>query len=181
MSTDIMFFKKIRSRRKRNLAYIITTLIIILAVTAISSFYIVYTQSQLQKMLLSTEGFIEMEVEKLIPVGSNTLIQLKNDCSELAFYISPWQASSIQEGIENTTPFRPSTHDILVDILEGYGIEPMLVKITKLSDRTYFAELTLKRGSHFLTLDTRPSDAIALAVRTDTPVYVNESLIMKVC
>jgi len=122
-----------------------------------------------------------MEVEKLILIGDNTLIQLKNNCSELTFYISTWQASSIEEGSSDKIPFRPSTHDILVDVLEGYGIEPMLVKITKLSEGTYFAELTFKKGNHFLTLDIRPSDAMAIAVRTGTPMYVNESLISKVC
>jgi len=176
-----MFFKKIRSRRKRNLAYIITTFIAILAFIVFLSLYMAYTQSRLKKTLLLTEGFIEMEVEKVIPVGNNSLIQLKNNCSKLSFYISPWQASSIEHGMKRKVSFRPSTHDILLDILKTFGIKPLLVKITKLENNTYFAELILQKGTHFLILDTRPSDAIAISVRTNTPIYVNETLVSRTC
>jgi len=122
-----------------------------------------------------------MKVDRLIAVGENAVVQLKGECSEMSFYISPWQASAISEGTSNKTPFRPSTHDIIVDVLEGFGITPIMVKITKLEDNTYFGELVLQRWNYLLILDIRPSDAVATAVRTNTPIYVNESLAIKTC
>jgi len=170
-------FSHIRSRRKRKMTYFFTIIIIVLILIAFYSFY-AYTQA---KNVLITEGFIQMNIEKIITVGQLTAIQLKAGCSELSFYISPDQASAISEGISNVTKSRPMTHDVFVDSLEGFEIKPMMVKITKLSDNTYFAELILQRWNKFLIADIRPSDALAIAVRTNTPIYVNENLTTKVC
>jgi hypothetical protein len=81
----------------------------------------------------------------------------------------------------NVTKFRPMTHDLIVDILEGFEIKPVMVKITKMESETYFAELTMKQGNRLLIVDIRPSDAIAISVRTNTPIYANEKLVMKTC
>lgn len=170
-------FSHIRSRRKRWMTYFFTIIIIVLILIVFYSFY-AYTQA---KNVLITEGFIQMNIEKIITVGQLTAIQLKAGCSELSFYISPDQASAISEGISNVTKSRPMTHDVFVDSLEGFDIKPMMVKITKLSDNTYFAELILQRWNRFLIADIRPSDALAIAVRTNTPIYVNENLTTKVC
>jgi hypothetical protein len=159
------------------MTYFFTIIIIVLILIAFYSFY-AYTQTQ---NILITEGFIQMNIEKIITVGQLTAIQLKAGCSELSFYISPDQASAISEGISNVTKSRPMTHDVFVDSLEGFDIKPMMVKITKLSDNTYFAELILQRWNRFLIADIRPSDALAIAVRTNTPIYVNENLTTKVC
>jgi len=120
-----------------------------------------------------------MEVEKVIS-GLTPAVQLKGECSELSIFISPEQAMAIEQGLQGFN-YRPGTHDILVDILEGFDIDPLLVKITKLEDSTYFAELALQRWNYFLILDIRPSDAIATAVRTNIPIYVNENLVIKIC
>jgi hypothetical protein len=159
------------------MTYFFTIIIIVLILIVFYSFY-AYTQTQ---NILITEGFIQMSIEKIITVGQLTAIQLKAGCSELSFYISPDQASAISEGISNVTKSRPMTHDVFVDSLEGFDIKPMMVKITKLSDNTYFAELILQRWNRFLIADIRPSDALAIAVRTNTPIYVNENLTTKVC
>lgn len=128
---------------------------------------------------LSKEGYVEMEVEKVI-IDLNPAVQLKGDCSELSMFISPERAFAIEQGLQGIG-YRPGTHDILVDIIEGFSIKPVLVKINKIQDNTYFAELALQRWNHFLFLDIRPSDAIAIAVRTNTPIYANESLVVKTC
>lgn len=122
-----------------------------------------------------------MQVDRIMTVGDKAVVQLKGECAEMSIYVSPWQASAISEGTFNKTSFRPSTHDITVDILEGYGIMPIMVKVTKLEESTYFAELILQTWNHMLILDIRPSDAIATAVRTSTPIFVNESLVTKTC
>jgi len=153
---------------------------IIILIFIIIAFYFFYAYTQTQNVL-ATEGFIQMNIEKMVTVGNFTVVQLKANCSELDFYISPDQASAILEGISNATKFRPMTHDVFVDVLEGFDIKPITVKITELSDNTYFAELTLQRWNKFLIVDIRPSDAMAIAVRTNTPIYVNQNLTTKVC
>ena len=165
-----------RSRRKRRT--ILSVLIILILIATVLGIAFVYLQFQIP---ITTEGFILMHVDRLITVGDNAVVQLKGECSEMSFYISPWQAAAISEGTLNKTPFRPSTHDIIVDVLEGYGIMPIMVKVTRLEESTYFAELILQRWNHMLILDIRPSDATAIAVRTNTPIFVNENLVTKTC
>jgi hypothetical protein len=154
------------------------TVIILVFIAITFYFFYAYTQTQ---NILTTEGFIQMNIEKIITVGQFTVIQLKTGCSELSFYITPDQASAILQGMSNATKVRPMTHDIFVDILEGFDIKSIMVKITKLSDNTYFAELFLQRWNRFLIVDIRPSDALAIAVRTNIPIYVSKDLITKVC
>lgn len=122
-----------------------------------------------------------MDIEKMVTVGQLTAIQLKTGCSELSFYITPDQMSAISEGASNVTKSRPMTHDVFVDVIEGFDIKPIMVQITKLSDNIYYAELVLQRETRYLFIDIRPSDALAIAIRTNTPIYVNESLTTKVC
>jgi bifunctional DNase/RNase len=156
------------------------SLIIIILILIVISAYSFYGYIQTKK-ILTTEGFIEMRVEKVVSIDERAAILLKSDCSELSFYISPDQASAISEGMSNVTKFRPMTHDIFVNVLESFDIQPVMIKITKLSESTYYAELILQKDNRFLIADSRPSDAIALAVRTNMPIYVNESLTTKVC
>ena len=170
-------FSHIRSRKKRRMIYFFTIIILVLIVIAFYFFY-VYTKAL---NVLTTEGFIHMNIEKMITIGQLTAVQLKSGCYELSFYISLDQANAISEGMSNTTKPRPMTHDVFVDVMEGFDINPILVKITKLSDNTYFAELIMQRWNKFLIVDIRPSDALAIAVRTNTPIYVNEKLTTKVC
>ena len=165
-----------RSRRKRRI--ILSTLIILILILAAVFLTFIYFQFQVP---ISTEGYVKMYVDKIVSVGDNAVVQLKGKCTEMSIYISPWQAAAISEGTFNKTFFRPSTHDIIVDILEGYGIMPLMVKVTKLEENTYFAELVLQRWNYMLILDIRPSDAIATAVRTNIPIYVNENLVTKTC
>ena len=164
-------------RKKTRLITISIFIILIIILLALGITFIYY----LYQIPITTEGFIPMQVDRLITVADTSVVQLKGECSEISIYISPWQASAISEGTFNTTPFRPSTHDITVDILEGYDIMHIMVKVTRLEENTYFAELVLQRWNHILILDIRPSDAIAVAVRTNTPIFVNETLVTKTC
>jgi bifunctional DNase/RNase len=170
-------YEFIRSRKKRRLAYFATFVAIVLVGVIV---YSAYVFSRIQATL-TTEGYISVQVDKLETIADRSIIVLKGECSELTFYISPEQALAIQEGLNKRKRFRPMTHDIIVDILEGLNIKPVMVKIITLSDNTYFAELTLQEWNRFLVVDIRPSDGIAIAVRTDTPIYVNEGLMMKTC
>jgi len=159
-------------RRKKLVFYSLAVLITVIAII-----YLVFhfeTQA-----VLSKKGYVEMRVDK-VGTDVNPYVQLKGECSLIDIYISPEQAYAIEQGMQGLS-YRPGTHDVLVNILESFDIKPILVKITKLEDRTYFAELALQRWNYFLILDTRPSDAIATAVRTNIPIYVNENLVTKTC
>jgi hypothetical protein len=166
-----------RSRKKRKLAYLFTFIAIVIIAIILYSIYVLTRFES----VLTTEGYVQMKLDKIISTLDRYVIVLKGECTELDLFVSPEQALAIQEGVMNVTKFRPMTHDLIVDILEGFEIKPVMVKITKLVDETYFAELTLKEGNHFLIADTRPSDSIAISVRTNTPIYVNKNLVMKTC
>lgn len=170
-------YSYIRSRKKRKLAYFFTFIAIVIIAIIIYSIYVLTRFEN----ILTTEGYAQMKLDKIISTLDRNVIVLKGECTELNFFISPEQTLAIQEGAINVTNFRPMTHDLIVDILEGFEIKPVMVKVTKLADETYFAELTLKEGNRFLIVDIRPSDAVAIAVRTNMPIYVNESLVMKTC
>jgi hypothetical protein len=166
-----------RSKRKRRLAYITTLSIIVIAIILI---YLYASYFQYIKVT-STDGFTQVKVEKVFPIADSAVIQLRNGCSELSFYITLEQAVAIEQGLLNTTKFRPMTHDLFVDTLEGFKVHPLLVKITEGKENVYFAELALQKWNEFLIADSRPSDAIAIAVRTNTPMYVQNSLLKTVC
>jgi hypothetical protein len=142
--------------------------------------YSIYVLTRFETVL-TTEGYVQMKLDKIVSAVDRNVVVLKGECTELNFFVSPEQALAIEEGLSNVTKFRPMTHDLIVDILNGFEIKPVMVKIVSLSDNTYFAELTLKEWNRFLIADIRPSDAVAIAVRTNTPIYVNESLVMKTC
>jgi bifunctional DNase/RNase len=168
-----MWYTRPRRRRRLIIASVIILILIVLAILA-------FINLQFQKAL-TTKGFVEMKVNKITSSPDNTIVELKGECSLLSIYITQDQGMAIEEGIRGVTGPRPSTHDIIVSILEGFGIQPTIIKITRMEEGTYFAELYLSSWNHLLILDIRPSDAIAISVRTKTPIYVNEGLVTKTC
>lgn len=166
-----------RSRRKRRMTYFFSLIAIVIIALLL---YSIYALTRFETAL-TTEGYAQMELDNIVSAIDRYVVILKGECTELNFFISPQQTLAIREGLSEATRFRPMTHDILVDILEGFEIKPVMVKITTLSDGTYFAELTLQEWNRLFIVDIRPSDAIAIAVRTNTPIYVNEELVMKTC
>ena len=95
----------------------------------------------------------------------------------LPIYIGPAEAQAIafaQQGVE--TP-RPMTHDLIRDIIEELGARVECIVITELRERTFYAEIRLLVGGQRHTVSSRPSDAVALAVRLDCPIYAEEDLL----
>lgn len=90
------------------------------------------------------------------------------------------EASSIAKEIENIELPRPLTHDLLRTLLERLGGELVRVEVVALRENTYFAELVLRvEGGEEDRIDCRPSDAIALALRVDAPIFVHEQVLRK--
>jgi uncharacterized protein len=95
----------------------------------------------------------------------------------LPIYIGPAEAQAIafaQQGVE--TP-RPMTHDLMRDIIEELGARVECIVITELRERTFYAEIRLLAGGQRHTVSSRPSDAVALAVRLESPIYAEEELL----
>ena len=95
----------------------------------------------------------------------------------LPIYIGAEEAKAIAVALEGMTPPRPMTHDLLRDVLGSIGADVMSVRVTELRDRTFYAELELRQGDRTVRVSSRPSDAIALAVRVDAPIYAAEAVL----
>jgi uncharacterized protein len=94
--------------------------------------------------------------------------------------IGIFEASSIDRRVKNQQSQRPLTHDLLANVIELLGGELQDIYISELRDHTYFAKLRIRHEGEILEVDSRPSDAIALAVTVDVPIYVAEDIIEEV-
>lgn len=94
----------------------------------------------------------------------------------LPIWIGPAEAQSIAMQMQGINPPRPMTHDLIKEILDGFGVEFQRVLIQDMKDSTYYARIFLHAGRHDLQIDSRPSDAIALAVRFHRPIFVAVAL-----
>jgi bifunctional DNase/RNase len=96
----------------------------------------------------------------------------------LPIWVGAYEANAIALEIEKIAPQRPMTHDLLRNLISEMGVEVKRIIITDLRDNTFFAviEMITSNGESIL-LDSRPSDAIALALRVDSPIFVNADII----
>lgn len=124
---------------------------------------------------------IEMKVAGIaLDAATRHPIVLLRDATErraLPIYIGQDQARAIINALESQTPPRPLTHDLLVNFMEAWGVTLERVIIHSLQDNTFYAVLNLRQGETKKDLDARPSDAIAIALRTNTPIWVMEEVI----
>jgi hypothetical protein len=105
------------------------------------------------------------------------LLQDKAHRVALPIWIGPSEAQSIAMQLEGVNPPRPLTHDLMKLALEQSGVEFERVLITELKESTYYARIFLRSGRKDIELDSRPSDAIALAVRFHKPIFVARGLL----
>jgi uncharacterized protein len=124
---------------------------------------------------------IEMKVAgiALDAVSRSPVVLLRDtaDRRALPIYIGPDQAKSIISALENQTSPRPLTHDLFVNLLDEWDMALERIVIHSLRDNTFYALLTLAQGENKKELDARPSDAIAIALRLDAPIWVMEEVI----
>ena len=102
----------------------------------------------------------------------------KDNRKALPIWIGSAEASAIIRKIENLKVARPMTHDLIIEIIEKTGYELEKVEISDVEKETYFASLVLvnKEGER-IEIDSRPSDAIAVAIRTDSPIFVSPKVL----
>jgi uncharacterized protein len=123
---------------------------------------------------------IEMQVERVgvVPEGGGMSVFLKDPVRGkfLIIQVGVFEGSAIVQGMSRTRMKRPMSHDLLMEIIGKLGAEVQYLRIHDLVDNTYYGEIRLKKGGQDLTVDTRPSDGIALCIRVGAPIYVEEKL-----
>jgi uncharacterized protein len=124
---------------------------------------------------------IEMKVAgiALDAVSRSPIILLKDasDRRALPIYIGQDQAKAIINALEKQAPPRPFTHDLIVNLLESCQVTIDRILINALQDNTFYAVIVIEQAGVFKEIDARPSDAIALAVRSKAPIWVMEEVI----
>jgi hypothetical protein len=112
-------------------------------------------------------------------IGKQPIILLKTaDANKfLPIWIGHQEAAAILMKLQGTDLPRPMTHDLMTSILGELHAEVLKVTVTELKENTFYALLTLKLDSGEIEVDSRPSDALALAVRTNAPIYASDQLI----
>ncbi|MEM7821556.1 MAG: DUF151 domain-containing protein [Candidatus Aenigmatarchaeota archaeon] len=167
-----------RKNLKKNRRMIVIFSILLVA----AIFYVLFRNFLFPEIIeikeLSTIGFVEVGVSVNVS-ETEGIISLSDGCREIYMSIDTSQAISIENGMNRIIKIRPNTHDLMNDLLEGFGIKVLMVKIVEMRDNTYFSKLILRKGNVILSLDSRPSDAIAIAARTSymVPIYVKEDLL----
>jgi bifunctional DNase/RNase len=125
----------------------------------------------------------QMHVKGLMfdPYNNAYIVVLRDEehSDMLPIWVGKSEAGSISMSLENVTPPRPMTHDFMKALLDAYNAKVISVVITDLSEHTYFAKIHLMFEDSEYTVDARPSDAIALALRSNAPVFANDSVITK--
>jgi bifunctional DNase/RNase len=117
----------------------------------------------------------------LDPVSNSPIVVLKDDDEKffLPIWVGIFEANAIALQLENITTPRPMTHDLLRNMIAELNARVIRIVINDLRDSTFFAQIRLAvgTGSDTLEVDARPSDAIALALRTEAPIYVAQSVL----
>lgn len=95
----------------------------------------------------------------------------------LPIWIGPFEADAIALALQGTEPQRPLTHDLLKSVIGELGGTVSHILVNDIQDNTFYARIVVEQGAHTVEIDARPSDAIALAVRTEVPIYVENHVI----
>jgi bifunctional DNase/RNase len=124
---------------------------------------------------------VEVTVEKLgLDSSTNSYVVIlreKGGNRLLPIWIGQPEAESIMLQIQGEHPPRPLTHDLCKRLISGLGGSLRRVQITQVKENTYFAELHIQRGDETIQIDARPSDSIAIALRLESPIFAQDSLL----
>ena len=130
---------------------------------------------------LPDTGLVEMTVEsvRVHMLSSRHVVILKENERDryLPIWIGPWEASAIAMKLQGLTPERPLTHDLFAAALEGLGARVDRVIISALAEETFHARLLLEVDGRVIEVDSRPSDALALAVRAGGRIFASEAVL----
>ncbi len=124
---------------------------------------------------------IEMSIKGLMidPITNMPIIILRDQEGQriLPIWVGVFEANAIALQIENVQTPRPMTHDLLKNIIDDLSAQVERIVVTELKENTFYALIHLRTNGHSIEVDARPSDAIALALRTRSPIFVEEAVI----
>ena len=125
--------------------------------------------------------FVEMKVEGLLfdPRSNMYILLLKESegAGTLPIWIGKPEADSIALALGKVATPRPLTHDLIKNVLDGLKVRLTRVVVTEIIDNTYYAMLSITDGRKDTLIDSRPSDAVAIALRLSAPIYVEETIL----
>jgi len=179
--------KRKKKNKKTQRRFIIIALIVVIIVQATVVVDNMFTQSLPPSAIrdygpamfdypdpnIPISGYDVVEVEV-----TPSIIYLTSGCRQLAMITTEGQTYSIQNGLDNVVDFRPTTHDVMADLIENLRVEVIMARVDSLEDSIFFAKLFVQQGNKVLGLDSKSSDSIAIAVRFDAPVYVNRNIMI---
>jgi bifunctional DNase/RNase len=121
---------------------------------------------------------VEMTIRGLMldPVSNLPIVILKDVSGEavLPIWVGVYEANAIALEIEKVSTPRPMTHDLIKNVLTGLEAQVHKVVVTELREDTFYAVIWLERSGEVISVDSRPSDALALALRVDCPIFVDD-------
>jgi len=124
---------------------------------------------------------VEMKIRGLMmdPVTNMPIVILKDLDGNLVLpiWVGVYEANAIALEIEKVTPPRPMTHDLIKNLLMGLGGGVRKVVVSDLQDDTFYAMIWVERNGEMIAIDSRPSDALAVALRLDCPIYVEDDVL----
>jgi bifunctional DNase/RNase len=124
---------------------------------------------------------IEMTIKGLMidPITNMPIVILKDKAGDrvLPIWVGVFEANAIALQIENISTPRPMTHDLIKNILSEIEADVQRIVVSDLRDNTFYAMIYLDRDGETIAIDARPSDAIALALRTRSPIFVEDSVV----
>ena len=124
---------------------------------------------------------VEMKIRGLMmdPVTNMPIVILKDVGGDavLPIWVGIYEANAIALEIEKVTTPRPMTHDLLKNLLIGLEASVRKVVVNELRDDTFFAIIWVERNGEIISIDSRPSDALALALRVDCPIFVEDEVL----
>jgi uncharacterized protein len=126
---------------------------------------------------------IEFKIKGLMmdPLTNSPIVVLQQAASDtlLPIWVGIFEANAIALQIEKVDTPRPMTHDLIKGLLNHLDVKVTKIVVTELKDNTFYALIFLNAGGKVITVDSRPSDAIALALRTDSPIFVTDDVLSK--
>jgi uncharacterized protein len=124
---------------------------------------------------------VEMKIRGLMmdPVTNMPIVVLKDVGSDtvLPIWVGVYEANAIALEIEKVATPRPMTHDLIKNLLHGLDTQVHKIVVTELREDTFYAVIWLERGGQIMSVDSRPSDALALALRMDCPIFVDDEVL----
>jgi uncharacterized protein len=124
---------------------------------------------------------VEMKIRGLMmdPVTNMPIVILKDIGSDsvLPIWVGVAEANAIALEIEKVSTPRPMTHDLIKNVLTGLDTQVHKVVVTELREDTFYAVIWLERNGQVISIDSRPSDALALALRVDCPIFVEDEVL----